>query len=240
MSTTRDLRFRGKVLVLRRCTTIAVGLAVIGCGPTKRPEPDTTAIPLQESPGALASRHECQASLDAARSALVRQDADACLANLARAATFFRAEAESAPVDARTDLRASAEELETLVANIARSRPRTPRDFDRVFTRANAAEAALHLGRARIAMIENDHVRAGEELLMATDHLERAVKDARLRGDSVVASAIANTKSLASEMVRGMAAVPDEQRRVSDDIEAAIARIVAHVYVAPGPRFPPT
>jgi hypothetical protein len=222
---------------VRQLGVLALSVGCAACGPAERPKADTTAIPLQTSPGALASRHECQASLDSARTALVTKDAEACVANLARAATFFRAEIHSAPPDTRAALSATAEEIETLVANIAKGRPRTPRDFDRAFARANAAEADLHLGRARAALMQGDHVRAGEELLMATDHLERAAKDGRLRRDSVVQTAIAHTKSLAGEMIRGMSAVPDEERRVSSEIAAAIERIVAHVYIPPEPAL---
>ena len=229
---------RGSV---RQMGALAVSLAFAGCGRADRPKPDTAAIPLQESRGALATRHECQASLDSARTALVSKDAEACIASLARAATFFRAEVHSAPPETRAALSATAEEIETLVANIVRGRPRTPRDFDRAFARANAAEADLHLARARIALMEQNQVRAGEELFMVTDHLERAAKDARFRSDTAVETAIADTRSLASEMIRGMGAVPDETRKVSDEIDTAIRTIVAHVYIPPGPavRSPP-
>jgi hypothetical protein len=192
-----------------------------------RPERDTTAIMFEEPPDALASRHEAQGSFDAARAALVRKDFGGCITSLTEAAVFFRGAAVGAEPDARVALVAAAEELETLVANVARGRTRTARDFDRVFAQGHAAEAAQHRARARVALLKDDHVRAGEELLMSIDHLERAAKDARVRTDPAVRAAIANTRTLASEMVKGTIAVPDEAQRVMDQIGRGIWRIDA-------------
>jgi len=103
--------------------------------------------------------------------------------------------------------------LETLAANVANGRPPKPRDFDRALARAHSAEATQHLVHARAALLENDDKRAGEEFLMAVDHLERAAKDAKLRRDSVVETAVADACTLAGEMVRATAAEPDETSR---------------------------
>jgi hypothetical protein len=46
--------------------------------------------------------------------------------------------------------------------------------------------------------------------MMSIDHLERAATDARIRTDSTVKRVIADTRSLADEMMRGVEAVPDE------------------------------
>jgi hypothetical protein len=94
--------------------------------------------------------------------------------------------------------------------------------LDRTFARAHAAEASLHLLRAHAAMVRRENVRAGEELLITVDHIERAAKDARLQADSSIQAAIAGTRSLAIEMAKGMEAVPDEVTRVTDEIERAI------------------
>jgi hypothetical protein len=231
MTTARQLPFRRdtRYTVRRNATTLvsalALTLALGGCDRMERPGPDTTAIVFDESPGALASRHEAQSFFDAARAALIRKDFDGCLTSLTEAVAFFRAAALGAEPDARVALVAAAEELETLVANVARGRTRTARDFDRVFAQAHAAEAAHHSARARVALLKDDNVRAGEELLMSLDHLERAAKDARLRADSTVRAAIADTRTLASEMVKGTIAVPDEVARVTAEIGRAIRRI---------------
>ena len=213
-------------MMTARCF-LALCIVVAGCGRAGAPKQDTTALVFEESPGALASRHEAQSSFDAARRALVRRDFDGCVASLSEAAAFFRATASAAEPDAREALTAAAEELETLVANIAKGQARTPKDFDRVFARAHAAESAHHLARARVALLKDDHVRTGEELVMSVDHLERAAKDARLRADRDVQTAIAYAKTLAGEMVQGTIAVPDETTRVAQQIARAIRRIDA-------------
>jgi hypothetical protein len=66
---------------------------------------------------------------------------------------------------------------------------------------------------------------AGEELLMSVDHLERAIADLGQPADSSALRAIASARSLALEMTKGMAAVPDEERRVSDAIDGLARQI---------------
>lgn len=224
---------------LRTARTLCLCLVLAGCARTEPSKRETTSIVFEESKGALASRQECQSALDDARKALVRKNADACVTSLSQAAAFFRSEAETAPAEARPALLRAAEELETLLANVANGRPRTARDFDRAFARAHAAEAAQHLAHARVALLKDDHVRAGEELTMSVDHLERAAKDGELRDDPRVEAAVADTRTLADEMIRGMRAVPDESSKVAAEIERAISRIVESVYVPPGPVLPP-
>jgi hypothetical protein len=212
-------------ITVRRAGVLVVCLALVACDRVDRPKADTTAIVFDEAPDPLIARHEAQSAFDAARAALVRKDFDRCITSLAEAAAFFRATARVVEPEAKTALDAAAEEIETLAANIANGRARTPRDFDRVFAQAHAAEAAQHLARARVALLKDDHMRAGEELLMTIDHLERSAKDARLRGDRDVQTALADTKTLAGEMVKGTIAVPDETNRVTEEIRRAIRRI---------------
>ena len=237
MTTARQLPFRRDTRYPVRNATalvsaLALTLALAGCDRMERPGPDTTAIVFDESPGALASHHEAQSFFDGARAALVRKDFDGCLTSLIEAAAFFRAAALGAEPDARVALVAAADEIEPLGANGARGRPRTARDFDRVFAQAHAAEAAQHRARARVALLKDDHVRAGEELLMSIDHLERAAKDARLHADRAVLAAIADARTLAAEMVMGTIAVPDEVTRVTAEIGRAIRRIDANTNAA--------
>jgi hypothetical protein len=232
-------RFRvrdGARIAARRGGMMALYIVFAVCARSERPEPDTTMITVEQSPGALASRRECQAALDAARAALIRKDADACITSLAEAAAFFRNQARTDAPEVRPVLSEAAEEMETLAANIVNGRARTPRDFDRAFARANAAEATQHLAHARAALAERDDVRAGEELIMVADHLERAAKDAKARNDRVVQTAIADARTIGSEMMRGTRAAPDETNKVTVEIERAIRRIVERVYVPPGPK----
>jgi len=162
---------------------------------------------------------------DAAREALVQKDFESAAAALSDAATFIQAEARTAGVDAKRALERSAEEIDLIAVRVAHGEIHAPDALDRVYAAAHAAEALHHLYRAHTAMLKRDNVRAGEELVMSADHLERAAKDARLQADSLVQAAIADTRSLCGEMVKGMEAVPDEAARVTGEIESAIHRI---------------
>jgi len=225
-------------LNVRRGGTWCLCAALAACGRAEVPPPDTSAaarVPLEviESPGALASRHEAQDLFDAARDALVRKDFETAATALSDAATFIQAEARTAGGNGEQALERSAEEIDLIAVRVAHGEVRAPHALDRAFANAHAAEALHHLLRAHAGMLKRANVRAGEELLMTVDHLERAAKDARLQTDSLVQAAIADTRSLAGEMVQGMEAVPDEAARVTDEIERAIRRI------APGMAPPP-
>ena len=71
---------------------------------------------------------------------------------------------------------------------------------------------------------------------MATDHLERATKDAKLRNNRAVLTAIAHARTLADNMMRGAGATLDETREVTAAMQRAIRRVVESVYVPPGPE----
>lgn len=215
---------------VRRAGGWVVCIALAACARVDAPRHDSGAvvrIPLDtiESFGALATRREAQGSFDAARAALVRKNYKEAATALSDAAGFIRAEAGISDVETRKALDRAGDELDSLAGRVARAEVRSAATLDRVVARAHGAEASLHLLNAHAAMVKRDHVRAGEELMMSIDHLERAAKDARLPTDSVLQAAIADTRSLANEMVRGMEAVPDEAARLTDEIEAAIRRI---------------
>jgi hypothetical protein len=188
-------------------------------------------VATRQSPGALAERHEAQSCLDSARSAFVRKDYEGCITQLAAAAAYFRARSRTAEADARPALSEAAEEIETFLANVAKRRERSPRDLDRVYAQAHAAESGMHLSHAETAMAAGDSVRAGEELVMSIDHLERAARDARRPSDAVVRRAVADTRPLATKMIDGVTAAPDEVSKTAREIEAAIQRIVASIEV---------
>jgi hypothetical protein len=164
---------------------------------------------------------------DAARDAFVRKDLESAATALSDAATFIRTEARAAGGDGAQALDRSADEFDLIAVRVAHGEIHAPDALNRAFAHAHAAEALHHLLRAHASVLKRDNVRAGEELLMSVDHLERAANDARLQGDSLVEAAIADTRSLASEMVHGMDAVPDEAARVTDEIETAVRRIAA-------------
>ena len=215
---------------VRRLRAGLLCAAIAACGRSAPPTADTTVrarVPLEviESPGALASRREAQESFDAARAALVRKDFEGAATALSDAATFYQVEARTAPLDAKQALERTGETLDSLAVRVAHGEIRSADSLDHVFANAHGAEAWLHLLRAHAAILKRDNARAGEELVMSVDHLERAAKDARAQSDSLVQAAIADTRSLAGEMVKGMEAVPDEAARLTDEVERAVGRI---------------
>jgi hypothetical protein len=217
---------------MRIASWLSLGcLVVAGCDRPPVSKPDTTATAVQESAGALASRREAQDCFDAARTAFLRRDSEECITRLAEAAAFFRAQARAAKPDAKSAMASAAEELETFLANVANGHDRTAKDLDRVYAQAHAAESGLHLSRARVAMASADTVRAGEELLMSVDHLERATRDAHRPATRAVRTAIAAARSLATRLIRGMPAAPGEMISITGEMETAMRRIVASIEV---------
>jgi hypothetical protein len=206
-------------------------LVIASCDRTPASRRDSSAVTVEESPGALASRHEAQDCFDSARTAFVKQDYEGCITRLAEAAAFFRQQSRAAEPDARPPLDAAAEEIETFLANVANRRQRTPRDLDRVYAQAHAAESGMHLSHARTALAAADSVRAGEELLMSIDHLERAARDARRPRDSAVRRAVADTRPLAAKLATGTSVLADPMHTAMREIEVAIRRIVASIEV---------
>jgi hypothetical protein len=214
-----------------RISALLAVVIVTGCnGPEARlSSSDTTpAVPVYtESPGALATRHEAQESLDRARTAFEQRQLETMRAELADAAAFLRTEAQQTEGDAGLPLRGAAAELDSLARRAASGELPTVRAVDRAFINMNRAEARYHLLRAGDAIANGENDRAGEELTMSVDHLERAAKDAARQADATVQTAIADARTLAGEMMKGMGAVPDEAWRVTEELERAIDRIGA-------------
>lgn len=223
--------------ITRGIATLVAAVVTIGCGSerdagTARTEVATTkpvsAPVVIESPGALAMRREAQEMFDDARAALARKDFRGEHAALLSAADFMRAEAGNASGGARSALERAAEQLERLAERAGKGEPHSAGLLACAFVDAHGAEALHHLLRAKTAMGARDNVRAGEELAMSVDHLERAVKDAGRESDAAVQTGIADARSLAVEMMKGMVAMPDEERRVTEEIEHAVRRLIVH------------
>ena len=204
---------------------------VLGCkDPESRPSSSDTPpdVPVfTESPGALATRHEAQESLDRARAAFEQKQLETMRAELADAAAFLRTEAQQTEGDAGMPLREAAAELDSLARRAASGELPTVSAVHRALINTNRAEARYHLLRAGDAIANGENDRAGEELTMSIDHLERAAKDAGRQADATVRTAIADARTLASEMMKGTGAVPDEAWRVTEELERAIDRIGA-------------
>lgn len=191
---------------------------------TQPPAPTPTPAPATESPGALASRREAQESFDKARAALEKKDTATATTELKAAAAFMRTQAQEAEGNTKEALERAAQEFDSLAARVARSATVPTRTLDRAFAAANVAEARHHLARATNTLT-NDSKRAGDELTMAVDHLERATKDAGRTADAKAKTAIADTKALADTLMRGAATVPTKAKSVTDQLGAEIKKL---------------
>ena len=214
-----------------RTTTLVGVLAVLGMSCAREPKveskADTAQAPARAvtaSPGALATRREAQETFDRARTALQRKDFATAKTELGNAATFMRSQAQDSQGDDKPALERAAAGFDSLAAQVATGNVQA-KTLDRAFARANRAEAEHHLLRAKDAVAKSDNARAGEELTMSVDHLERALQDAGRQADAGVKSAIAEARTLAGEMMKGMAAAPDEAKKVTDQLADQIRRL---------------
>jgi hypothetical protein len=218
---------------------LATGVMIGSCAPvddrsfTADTGKDTPA--LSESHGALATRHEAQESMDRARLAFQRKYFDLAESELSSAAAFMRTEAQEVAGEHRETLRRAADVLDVVAARVSRGQIRDLAAFDRASLDVNTAEATFHLLRSKDAIAARDNVRAGEELIMCVDHLERAASDARRQNDPAVQVVIADVRTLAREMVKGVGLVPDEVTNMSEAVESVIARVRAATPRVAGP-----
>ena len=223
-----------------RTIALITGALVAGCdvGPGdpltgKRASPAAPAhVPAAAAePSLLATRQEAQASFDSARAALIRDDDAESARHLAEAAAFMRSHAAKAEIGAIAALQGSAKELDMLAERLARGEPLTTRMLDRVVANANRAEGQHHLTRAVAAIADRDYQHAGEELLMAVDHLERSALDLRRPNEAEADPALSDARALAGRMVRGSVPTRAEARYVIGRLEGELRRLCAIIDV---------
>ena len=214
-----------------RSTTLVGVLAVLVMSCAREPKAESKADTAQApsrvvtaSPGALATRREAQETFDRARAALQRKDFAAAKTELGDAAAFMRSQAQDSQGDDKPALEGAAAGFDSLAALVVTGNVQS-KTLDRAFARANRAEAEHHLLRAKEALTKSDNGRAGEELTMSVDHLERALQDAGRQADAAVKSAMAEARTLAGEMMKGVAAAPDEAKKVTDQLTDQIRRL---------------
>lgn len=144
------------------------------------------------SAGALVQRHEAQAQLDSARDALRRGHAAQAIPVLRTAARFFAGRA--AP---RT-----AAELERLADELQAGRAVSADEVIAASARANLAEADHHRAAAALAWGRTERTNTGDELVMAVDHLERALADAGRPVPATTRQALAEARENACALMR--------------------------------------
>lgn len=218
----------------RTTTLLGVALLVAGCQRAERlatADTGTTVRAVAEAPGELATRREAQETLDRALLAFERKESALAKSELKDAAAFIRTEAQEAAGEGQAALRRAADDLDALGERISKGQVRSAGEFVTASLAVNRAEAAFHLQRAKDLLAKAENTRAGEEITMTVDHLERAAKDAGRQADTVITSAIARARTLAGELMKGVSAVPDEVTTVTGGLSNAIGRVSGSVKV---------
>lgn len=218
--------------MLRRTLEVASTLVLLvgsgACNPARDAQTSDTAAPelapptTVEAKGALATRHEAQALFDRARESYVRKDLTAAGAALREASAFLKLAADSAPEESRRRLQSSADDLDGLADKVIKGDVRTAANLDAIFARAQGAEAERHHADALGAWARKDYTRAGEELLMAVDHLERGAKDAGMVLTKDAQKVIADAREISGQLISGTGFAADRVGTVTDALRKEI------------------
>ena len=177
------------------------------------------------SAGAIGTRSEAQDHFDRSRQAFMNKDMKTAAAELHDASVFMRTREDSATGYAKALVTISAAELDTLSRNVAANAVTSAARLDHAFAHANRAEAERHFALATRAWSQKQAVRAGEELTMALDHFERAIRDAAFSSDSGATGGIARGHVVANELLTG--ATPAGVDAELKDIELQLRRFGA-------------
>lgn len=187
-------------------------------GETARQETAAVAPPrVVESKGALAARREAQEHFDKARESFMRKDLTTAATELRAGSTFLREQADSVTGEVKEHMLRSARELDQLAAAVEKNSVESAKKLDLAFARAQYAEADRHHSNAVAAWAKKENGRAGDELTMAIDHLERAAKDAGEDLDAGTKKVLADTREVAGQLMKGAEFVPE---KVGNVIEA--------------------
>jgi len=187
-----------------------------------------------DSSAVAATEKQWQVLLDSVR-ANVGRDSAATAKTLQSAAASVRREAEEANEDAKSALAISADELDSLGASVERGAKRTAQSVDSVFARLEQAEALNRLGKATDAWTKQQRERAGEEVQSASDNIERAARDAKVKLDADATKAVADARDIAkrlkdrgevtdAEFRKSIEAMEKQARRLGDRIASGVPR----------------
>jgi hypothetical protein len=198
-------------------------------GPTAALPASTDSLITEAAAGTLAMRSEAQAHFDRSRAALTQRDSKAVASELRGAARLFRSYADSVAGEMSRQVVETARELENTAREAEEGRLLTEAVLLRSFARANRVEAQRHHARAMAAWSAHDTVRTGEEMLMAVDHLERAVKDADVELDSAQRADLDRGRALGARMLNRSAPTANEVDRVMASVLTRITRMKARL-----------
>lgn len=175
------------------------------------------------SAGALVRRHEAQADLDAARDALGSGAPAPAAAALRSAALFFAGHAAAPGAAAGPALDAAATALARLADEVDAGQPVPASAVVAASARANRAEAEHHRLAAARAWAQWQRSNTGDELVMAVDHLERALADEGRPVPAATRRALAEARDDACTLMRDAEVPP---ARVDESL-AALGRAIA-------------
>lgn len=206
-------------------------LAVAACGPSEetRRRTDSAVAAAEMAKVAtqagevMGARREAQAFLDSARAAFVAKNAQAASKGLRDAAAFTRKQADSAAEPAKKALINSATELDRLADRVTKKSVKAVKTLDYAFARTQVAEAQLHCTRAIAAWKTDNAGATSSEIVMLTDHFERAASDAGRRLDPAAQQAVVSARSVAAKLAQG-ATVP------RTDVDSALASMDKEVH----------
>ena len=204
-----------RVRVSSLAAVAIIGLAAAaGCKGKEEATPTDTAgaatAPVTtEAPGDTthAVRREVQVQLDSARDFFAKKDTASAARLLRGAASFARDESKDVADDVKKALEESAARLDSLADGIGKG---TTKKVDDVLARSHYAEVQYHLDRAMHAWGQKAAMRSGEELVMATDHLERSAKDASVKLDAAAMKSVQQARDLGSRLSKGAAVSAQE------------------------------
>ena len=165
---------------------------------------------------------------DSARASIGR-DSAAMTRALRSAADFARRQADRANQTAKEAYIRSAAEMDTLAASISAGVKRSEQTVDSAFARLNYAEGLDHMAEAMNAWAAHQRSQAAEELQAATDNLERAAQDARVKLDARTTKAAAAARGLAGRMKEAAELEDQEVRRTMSELDARLRQLGARI-----------
>ena len=183
---------------------------------------DTIAPITLQASGRVDVRREPQEYLDRARSALLARNYLTSAAELRAAAEFLRDERADAEHRIGGALEEPANSLDQLAARVAFRAVQSAQELDSVFAVVHVAEADYHSRRAAEAWTRRQVRRPGEELLYASDHLERAAQDALRDLGGLETAAVDRTREIANYLLRETRWPAGEVDRTIEMVQQAV------------------
>ena len=217
----------------RRMLSLGAGslaIVVLACGPSERSRraaesavAAARARSVTEAGEVLGTRREAQQYLDSARAQFLAKRTTAAKVSLYEAARFTREQSSASAEPAKSALVKAADELDALALRAGKRSIGSVKTLDRAFARVQLAEAQFHCVRAIAAWQNEDMAATAAELLMLTDHAERAASDAGEPLGPDARATLVDARSIASKLAQGVAVAPT-------DVDGVLGRVDEQVH----------